>query len=88
MVRSRGLEPVDGICGIHYFEIREEKEIIMRYSLFGIQRHCENLGVTLKEVADYLKVSRSTINRWIEGHDTDMLDDLYDAAEAVSSLKY
>ena len=30
MVRSRGLEPVDGICGIHYFEIREEKENVMK----------------------------------------------------------
>lgn len=60
----------------------------MKYTLFAFRQHCKNLGVTIREVADYMKVSRSTVYRKLEEHDTDMIDNLYDAAEVVSSLKY
>lgn len=82
-----GLEQVDGICGSHYFEIGEEKEIIMGYSLCRVREDCNYYGVTLKEVADYIGVSRSTIYRWIDKADSQQIDALLVTIRTVSELK-
>ena len=59
----------------------------MRYTLHGFYLHCKNIGVTQKEVIEYTKIGRSTFIKLFNNHDTDAIDKMYEAAEAVRSLK-
>ena len=47
----------------------------------------ERTGVTMKEIADYMKVSETTVRRWIDDHNSEKIDQILATIKEVESLK-
>ena len=53
-----------------------------------IKRLCETTGVTKKETAEFLKISVSTLNRWIASGDPEKIEKIETAIKyGIAPLK-
>lgn len=44
-------------------------------------------GVTMKEIADYIKVSESTLWRWISDNNSEGIDKILETIKTIEGLK-